>query len=320
MKYHQLGRSALQVSRLCLGTMNFGPRTDQQEAFDILNHAVSQGLNFIDTADQYGGDLGVGTTESMLGRWLSEDAARRDRLVIATKVYEPMSSDINDRGLSARHIQRACEASLKRLGVETIDLYQMHNLDRAASHEEVWQAMDRLIAQGKIIYAGSSNFPGWQIARMNERARNASQLGLVSEQSLYNLLERRAELEVIPACQSYGLGLLPWSPLAGGLLAGPVRDQGRRQSESVLSARQERLTALERFETFCASMNEDPSTVALAWLLHQRAVASVIIGPASIAQLETGFKALALRLDTADLERLDEIFPPCGPAPEAYAW
>jgi aryl-alcohol dehydrogenase-like predicted oxidoreductase len=198
MKYRRLGRSALQVSELCLGTMNFGPRTPAEDSFAILDAAVEAGINFIDTANQYGGHLGVGTTETLLGQWLAQDPARRDRIVLATKVHEPMSADINDRGLSARHIQMACDASLRRLRVDHIDLYQMHHIDRAAPPEEVWQAMDRLIAQGKITYVGSSNFPGWAIAQAGEKAIARQRLGLVSEQSLYNLVERRAELEVLP--------------------------------------------------------------------------------------------------------------------------
>ncbi|MDP2010162.1 MAG: aldo/keto reductase, partial [Phenylobacterium sp.] len=164
MKYRQLGRSALKVSELCLGTMNFGPRTSETESFAVLDAAVEAGINFVDTANQYGGRLGVGTTETILGRWLAQDPSRRDRIVLATKVHEPMSDDVNDRGLSARHIQMACDASLKRLQVDHIDLYQMHHIDRLAPAEEIWQAMDRLIAQGKITYVGSSNFPGWKIA------------------------------------------------------------------------------------------------------------------------------------------------------------
>ena len=178
MQYRSLGRSALKVSELTLGTMNLGPRTPEAEAFLMLNHAVSSGINLIDTADQYGGHLGVGATESLLGRWLAEDPSRREGLVLASKVYEPMSDDVNNRGLSARHIVSACEASLKRLGVETIDLYQMHHIDRAAPLDEIWQAMDRLITQGKIIYVGSSNFPGWGIAQTNERRGSQQQLGL----------------------------------------------------------------------------------------------------------------------------------------------
>ncbi|XOV86836.1 MAG: aldo/keto reductase [Pseudomonadota bacterium] len=321
MKYRQLGRSALKVSELCLGTMNFGPRTQAPEAFEILHHAVDAGINFIDTANQYGGSLGVGTTETILGQWFAEDRTRRDKIVLATKVHEPMSEDINDRGLSARHIQLACDASLKRLGVDHIDLYQMHHIDRAAPVEEVWQAMDRLISQGKITYVGSSNFPGWAIARNNEKAMARGRLGLVAEQSLYNLVERRVELEVIPACREYGLALIPWSPLAGGLLAGKAEaGLGRRQSDAVQAAAARFGSQLEDFDELCGSLGEAPGAVALAWLLHQPRVAATIIGPASLSQLQSVIHVPDIRLAPATLTRIDEIFPPCGEAPEAYAW
>jgi aryl-alcohol dehydrogenase-like predicted oxidoreductase len=321
MKYRQLGRSALRVSELCLGTMNFGPRTSEAESFAILNAAFAAGVNFIDTANQYGGHLGVGTTESMLGKWLAEDRGRRDRIVLATKVHEPMSEDVNDRGLSARHIQAACDASLKRLNVDHIDLYQMHHFDRAAPIEEIWQAMDRLIAQGKITYVGSSNFPGWAIAEANEKAIAGRRLGLVSEQSLYHLIERRVELEVIPACRHYGVGLLVWSPLAGGLLAEPSKDSAdRRQSDAIRATRAARADQFERFQSLAAELHASPSTVALAWLLHQAVVTSVIIGPRTLPQLQGALSAGDLKLDQTMLDRLDAIFPPSGPAPEAYAW
>lgn len=321
MDYRQLGRSALKVSTLCLGTMNFGPRTSQAESFDILSHALEAGINFIDTANQYGGHLGVGTTESLLGTWLAQDPSRRDKIVLATKVHEPMSDKVNDRGLSARHIQMACDASLQRLGVDHIDLYQMHHIDRLAPPEEIWQAMDRLIAQGKITYVGSSNFPGWKIAQMNERAGHQHRLGLVCEQSLYNLIERRAELEVVPACQAYGLGLITWSPLAGGVLASTGREtMGRRQSQSVRTAALARSDQLARYGDLCRSIGESPTAVALAWLLHQPGVTSTIIGPGSLAQLSSVLHVPSLRLGDEFLAAIDAIFPAVGPAPEAYAW
>jgi aryl-alcohol dehydrogenase-like predicted oxidoreductase len=320
MEYRDLGRSGLQVSTLCLGTMNFGPRTEQAEAFRILDRAMDAGINFVDTANQYGGALGVGTTEMLLGAWLKDRPTQRARLVLATKVHEPMSDDVNDRGLSARHIQQACDASLQRLGVEQIELYQMHHIDRRTPIEEIWQAMDRLIAQGKITYVGSSNFPGWMIARANERAHGAGRLGLVAEQGLYNLIERRAELEVIPACEAYGLGLIPWSPLAGGLLAGKGAAGGRRHSDGVLAEAGARATQLGAFHELCDSVGQPPSVVALAWLLQRPAVSAVIAGPADLAQLEATLPAPELTLAPATLQRLDDIFPPVGPAPEAYAW
>lgn len=321
MKYRRLGRSALKVSELCLGTMNFGPRTSEQESFAILNEAIAMGINFIDTANQYGGHLGVGATESILGKWFAEDPARRDRVILATKVYEPMSVDINDRGLSARHIQMACDASLQRLKADHIELYQMHHIDRTAPMEEIWQATDRLITQGKITYVGSSNFPGWKIAQANEKAIARHRLGLISEQSLYNLTERRAELEVIPACHEYGVGVIAWSPLAGGLLAGPSGEaDGRRHSPEVKAGSAARSEQLSLFAELCVELDEMPSAVALAWTLHQSGITASIVGPRSRQQLIAIGHVPEIVLDGAALARLDAIFPPSGPAPEAYAW
>ena len=320
MQYRQLGRSGLKVSALCLGTMNFGSRTSPEESFAILSSAAEAGINFIDTADQYGGDAGVGTTETILGQWLAQDPSRRHNAVIATKVHEPMSEAVNDRGLSARHIQKACEASLRRLQVKNIDLYQMHHIDRSTPIDEIWQAMDRLYQQGKITYVGSSNFPGWAIAQANERALNQQRMGLVCEQGLYNLIERRAELEVLPACQQYGVGLIPWSPLAGGLLAGGSNAPGRRQSDAVQEARRTRAEQLQGFEALCADLGETPSNVALAWLLHQPGVTATIIGPGTVDQLTNTLSVPDLMLNAETLDNIDNIFPPCGAAPEAYAW
>ncbi len=321
MKYRQLGRSALRVSELCLGTMNFGPRTSEEDAFEMLNLGTTAGINFVDTANQYGGDLGVGTTETIIGKWFAEDRSRRNQVVLATKVHEPMSDDINDRGLSARHIQMACDASLKRLGVDHIDLYQMHHIDRSAPIEEIWQAMDRLIAQGKITYVGTSNFPGWAIAQANEKAMAGQRLGLVSEQSLYNLIERRVELEVLPACAEYGVGVITWSPLAGGLLAGqPNETSGRRQSEEMQRSMASYSDQLSQFDVLCRALGESPGAVALAWLLHQAGVVSTIIGPGAKEQLTSVLHVPEIALDDEALGEIDLIFPPCGRAPEAYAW
>lgn len=321
MEYRQLGKSALKVSTLCLGTMNFGPRTSEEESFAIMNDAMEAGINFVDTANQYGGKMGVGTTETIVGKWLTQNPQHRDKIVLATKVHQPMSDDVNDRGLSARHIRMACDASLKRLNVDHIDLYQMHHIDRAAPVDEIWQAMDQLISQGKITYVGSSNFPGWKIAQMNEKAQVRHSLGLVAEQSLYNLIERRAELEVIPACKEYGLGVITWSPLSGGLLALNDNDgTGRRQSKSIKSAAELRSDQLSRYGDLCSSIGETPTAVALAWLLQQGGVASNIIGPGSRAQLASVLHVPTMRLSQETLATIDEIFPPSGAAPEAYAW
>lgn len=321
MEYRQLGKSALKVSTLCLGTMNFGPRTSEEESFAIMDDAMEAGINFFDTANQYGGRLGVGATEIIVGKWLTQNPQHRERIVLATKVHQPMSDDVNDRGLSARHIRMACEASLKRLNVDHIDLYQMHHIDRAAPAEEIWQAMDQLISQGKITYVGSSNFPGWKIAQMNEKAQVRHSLGLVSEQSLYNLVERSAELEVIPACKEYGLGVITWSPLSGGLLALNDDDgTGRRQSKSIKSAAQSRSDQLSRYGDLCKSIGETPTAVALAWLLNQGGVTSNIIGPGSRAQLASVLHVPTMQISQETLATIDEIFPPIGTSPEAYAW
>lgn len=321
MEYRQLGKSALKVSTLCLGTMNFGPRTSEEESFAIMDDAMEAGINFFDTANQYGGKLGVGATEVIVGKWLTQNPQHREKIVLATKVHQPMSDDVNDRGLSARHIRMACEASLKRLNVDHIDLYQMHHIDRAAPAEEIWQAMDQLISQGKITYVGSSNFPGWKIAQMNEKAQVRHSLGLVSEQSLYNLVERSAELEVIPACKEYGLGVITWSPLSGGLLALNDDDgTGRRQSKSIKSAAQSRSDQLSRYGDLCKSIGETPSALALAWLLNQSGVTSNIIGPGSRAQLASVLHVPTMQISQETLATIDEIFPPIGTAPEAYAW
>ena len=321
MKYRNLGRTALKVSELCLGTMNFGPRTSEADASRILDDAIAAGINFVDTANQYGGHLGVGTTESILGRWLKQNKDERDQLVLATKVYEPMSEDVNDRGLSARHIIQACEASLKRLNVDHIDLYQMHHLDRVASPDEIWQAMDTLIQQGKIVYVGSSNFPGWVIAKTNENARFNNRLGLASEQSIYSLLERRIELEVLPACRNFGVGVIAWSPLAGGLLAKPSdRETGRRSSSEAIAERANLQRQLDAFAKVCAEIGQSPENVALAWVLHQSGITAVAIGPATQAQLSSAISVCDLELTDEILAGLDQIFPACGEAPEAYAW
>lgn len=321
MEYRQLGKSALKVSTLCLGTMNFGPRTSEEESFAIMDDAMEAGINFFDTANQYGGKLGVGATEVIVGKWLTQNPQHREKIVLATKVHQPMSDDVNDRGLSARHIRMACEASLKRLNVDHIDLYQMHHIDRAAPAEEIWQAMDQLISQGKITYVGSSNFPGWKIAQMNEKAQVRHSLGLVSEQSLYNLVERSAELEVIPACKEYGLGVITWSPLSGGLLALNDDDgTGRRQSKSIKSAAQSRSDQLSRYGDLCKSIGETPSALALAWLLNQSGVTSNIIGPGSRAQLASVLHVPTIQISQETLATINEIFPPIGTAPEAYAW
>ena len=322
MDYTHLGRTGLLVSRLCLGTMNFGPETPEDESHRILDRALELGINFMDTANVYGWRKGEGWTEQILGRWFAQGNGRREKTIIATKLYGTMADWPNNTKLSALNIRRQCDASLKRMQTDHIDLYQMHHVDRDTPWDEIWQAMDLLVQQGKVLYVGSSNFAGWHLAQANETAKARGSYGLVSEQSLYNLAERTVELEVLPAAQSYGIGVIPWSPLFGGVLGGILRKQ--REGRSASEVTQRRLEAnrarVEQYEAFCDELGQDPAVVALAWLLHQPAVTAPIIGPRTADQFDSALGAVALSLDADTLKRLDEIWPGPGPAPEAYAW
>jgi aryl-alcohol dehydrogenase-like predicted oxidoreductase len=323
MQYVQLGRSGVKVSRLCLGTMNFGPETNEADSFAIMDRALDAGLNFFDTANVYGWKLGEGWTEQIIGRWFAQGGGRRGKVVLATKVYGRMGDWPNHARLSALHIKRACEASLRRLQTDCIDLYQMHHVDRETPWDEIWQAMEQLVREGKILYVGTSNFAGWQLAQAQELAKSRHFLGVVSEQSLYNLVERTIELEVIPACTAYGIGLIPWSPLARGLLAGALTPAkaGRRADQDVQREVEKHRPTLEAFDRLCQELGERPADVALAWLLHQPAVTSPIIGPRTLEQFADTMRVMNLTLGKDTLKRLDELFPgPGGPAPEAYAW
>jgi aryl-alcohol dehydrogenase-like predicted oxidoreductase len=318
-----LGRTGLRVHPLVLGTMNFGPETSEEDSHAVMDAAHDAGINVFDTADVYGWKKGEGVTEQILGRWFASGGGRRERTVLATKLYGSMSDWPNDTFLSSLAIRRKCEASLRRLQTDHIDLYQMHHVDRLAPWDELWEAFDVLRAQGKVLYVGSSNFPAWKVVQANEHAARRGRLGLVSEQSHYNLLERTVELEVLPACEEYGVGVIPWSPLGQGLLAGILRKQ--REGRSAAAHVQERLAkhrpAVEAWEAFCAERGEDPAAVGLAWLLARPGVTGPIIGPRTREQLESALTALDVELDDDALARIDEIFPgPGGPAPEAYAW
>uniref|UniRef100_A0AAU2V5A3 Aldo/keto reductase n=1 Tax=Streptomyces sp. NBC_00003 TaxID=2903608 RepID=A0AAU2V5A3_9ACTN len=335
MKYTQLGRTGLQVSRLVLGTMNFGGETDEAGSHALMDAALDAGINFFDTADIYGVDEEKGRTEKILGSWFAKGGDRRDKVVLATKMYGDMTqgkewrtpSWPNHSKLSAVNIRRSVEASLKRLGTDHIDIYQFHHVDRATPFEEIWQAIDVLITQGKILYAGTSNFPGYKIAQANETAARTGRLGLVSEQCLYNLAERRAEMEVIPAAQEYGLGVIPWSPLHQGLLGGALRKEregtgsrtkvGRSAAGLADPAVRARIQA---YEDLLAKHDLDPGEVALAWLLTRPGVTGPIVGPRTPAHLESALRAVELELSEELLGALDEIFPGPGPSPEAFAW
>jgi aryl-alcohol dehydrogenase-like predicted oxidoreductase len=322
MQHTYLGRTGLKVSRLCLGTMNFGTHTTEADSHAILDRALETNVNFIDTADRYGRDVSMGFTEEIIGRWLAQ-GDRRDQIVLATKVYGAMGEGVNDRGLSAYHIRKGCEDSLRRLQTDHIDLYQMHHVDRHTPWEEIWQAMEQLVREGKVIYVGSSNFAGLHIAQAQFAAEKRNFLGLVSEQSLYNLNARTVELELIPACRAFGLGLIPWSPLAGGLLGGALQKAatGRRANERSQATVEKHRSQLEAYEALCAEIGESPANVGLAWLLHNPVVTAPIIGPRTMQQFEESQRAVEIKLSDDVLARLDQIWPgPGGEAPEAYAW
>ncbi len=323
MEYVALGRAGVKVSRLCLGTMNFGPETSEEESRAIMDRALDAGITFLDTADVYGKGRvqGEGITEQIVGRWLAQGGGRRERIVLATKVYGRMGPGANDRGLSAYHLKRACEASLRRLHTDRIDLYQMHHVDREVSWEEIWSTMEQLVHEGKVLYIGSSNFAGWHIAMANQLAAERHFLGLITEQSKYSLLARTVELEVIPACRHYGMGLLPWSPLGYGVLAGAGGQESRRGGESARRLREAHREQIERYADLCREIGEEPANVALAWLLANPVVAAPILGPRTMEQLTGALRALDIRLDEERLAALDEIWPgPGAEAPEAYAW
>lgn len=323
MDYTHLGRTGLLVSRLCLGTMNFGPQTSEQDSFRIMDRAHELGINFFDTANVYGGKRGEGVTENILGRWFALGSGRREKTVLATKVFGDMGDWPNQKRLSALNIRKACDASLKRLKTDYIDLYQMHHIDTDTPFEEIWEAMEFLVKQGKVVYVGSSNFGGWHIAHAQELAKQRHFMGLVSEQSLYNLSARTIELEVIPSCRHYGVGIIPWSPLAGGLLGGALQKakEGRRSSDQAAKRIKELTNQLTAYENFCKDMGEKPADVALAWLLKNPVVTAPIIGPRTIEQLEGSLRALSIRLNADEMKKLDEIWPgPGGEAPNAYAW
>jgi aryl-alcohol dehydrogenase-like predicted oxidoreductase len=323
MHFTNLGRTGLRVSRLCLGTMNFGPETDEDTSFEIMDKALEEGINFFDSANVYGRSKGKGATEEIVGRWFAQGGARRERTVLATKLYGDMGDWPNDGKLSALNIRRACDASLKRLQTDYIDLYQMHHIDRGTGWDEIWEGMEVLRTQGKILYVGSSNFAGWHIAKAQGVAAARQFTGLVSEQSIYNLLERTVEMEVLPAAEDFGLGIIPWSPLQGGLLGGVVRKErdGSRRYQGRAAADIERhRTKLEQYEDLCTEIGQEPGTVALAWLLTRPAVTAPIIGPRTSDQFAGALDAVELTLTDDILTRLDEIFPGYKTAPEHYAW
>src|SRR4051812_9699468 len=323
MEYTPLGRSGLRVSRLVLGTMNFGPQTEEPDSHRIMDRAIEHGINFFDSANVYGWKQGEGITEQLVGRWFAQGGGRREKVVMATKLYGSMSVGPNDTFLPARNIRLACDGSLKRLQTDYTDRYQMPHADRDTPWDEIWEAMETLRAQGKILYVGSSNFAGWHLAAAQEAAKARHFFGLVSEQSFYNLAMRAIELEVLPAARHYGLGVIPWSPLYGGLLGGVLRkeQEGKRRTEGrakeFLNGHREQVQA---YEDLCDDIGHEPAHVGLAWLLSRPGVTGPIIGPRTIEQLDDALVPLEIDLDDKTLARLDEIWPGHKTAPEDYAW
>jgi aryl-alcohol dehydrogenase-like predicted oxidoreductase len=326
MDYTKLGRSGLQVSRLCLGTMNFGPFTTEEDAFRMMDEALDSGINFFDTANVYGGPGQAGRTETIIGKWFAQGGGRREKVVLATKVYGDMRHDLDGpngaAGLSAYKIRRHIDASLRRLQTDHVELYQMHHVDRTVSWDELWEVFASLIKEGKVVYMGSSNFAGWDLAVAQYEAKARRLFGLVSEQHKYNLNTRLPELEVLPAALELGIGIIPWSPLDGGLLGrnalNPINVSRTEANKQRVAANKDKLV---QFEKLAQDLGEAQDNIALAWLLANPAVTAPIIGPRTSAQLKESQRALAIRLDDDALARIDDIFPgPGGSAPKAYAW
>jgi aryl-alcohol dehydrogenase-like predicted oxidoreductase len=330
MQYKTLGRTGMKVSRLCLGTWNFGTYTDEKEAFRIMDAAVDAGINYFDTANAYP-DVGLrGLSEEIIGRWFALGNGRREKTVLGTKVFS-FTEDVNDgpndgHGLSTYKIRRHVEASLRRLKTDHLELYQMHHVDKDATWDELWDAFESLFNQGKIDYVGSCNFAGLNLMQAQIAAKERNFLGLVSEQHKYNLLCRLPELEAIPTAEYLKIGLLPYSPLAEGRLAGKrmmsAQGKSRRKKIDLSDEKGMKLqSSLDAFASLCGEIGESEANVALAWLLANPAVTAPVTGPRTVEQLESMLGAVEIKLDSGTLSKLDELFPgPGGPAPEAYAW
>ncbi|WP_042163175.1 aldo/keto reductase [Paenibacillus gorillae] len=326
MQYSYLGRTGMKVSRLCLGTMNFGVSTDEKEAFRIMDEALDAGINFFDTANIYGWGENAGTTERIVGRWLAQGGNRRERTILATKAYEKMSDPLDgpndEKGLSLYKIRRHLEGSLRRLQTDHVELYFMHHIDWRTGWEELWEALEGVVRQGKADYIGSSNFAGWHLVKAQAAAKERKFMGLVVEQHIYSLLNRTPELEVLPAAQDLGLGVVAWSPLAGGVLGGNALNKNISNRTAQQAAVIEKHRAsLEGFSALCRELGEKEANVALAWVLANPALTGPIIGPRTVEQLRDTLRATQIQLDDSTLQRLDELFPgPGGPAPESYSW
>lgn len=334
MKYSMLGRSNLKVSKICLGTMHFGPRASEGDSFRIMDHALELGINFFDTANVYGGPSDRGRSETIIGNWLSRTPANRDRIVLATKVFGPMSESTapnEERGFSTYRVRKHLAASLARLKTDHIDLYQVHHFDRTVTGEEFWGTLERTVADGDVLYIGSSNFPGWGLAKFQSIARQRGFLGLASEQTQYNLLNRMPELDALPAALDFGIGVMAYMPLAGGLLTGKSASQEGSRTRALEAEYNMQVgsknTQLSDFSALCRQIGESEPVVATAWTLQNPAVSTAIVGIHTASQLDGLVRAAELDLDAEAMSKLDGIFNinlgrklRSGPAPEAYAW
>ncbi len=334
MKYTKLGRSNLEVSRVCLGTMHFGNRASEEEAFKIMDRALEMGINFFDTANVYGGRGNQGLSEEIIGRWFKARPGARDQVVLATKVYGAMNDSglpNTGGGISAYKIRMHAADSLRRLQTDRIDLYQVHHIDYTISVEEFWGTFENLIHHGDVLYIGTSNFPGWGLAKFQVHAWNRGQVGIISEQSMYNLLCRAPELEVLPSALEFGIGVIPYMPLAGGILTGKLRSEAGSRTSQVESeygiSLSEQNQQMAEFSAICREIGEKESVVAIAWTLAHPAVASPIVGIRTLEQMEGLDRAAELVIPPEALARLNDLFninrgralrP--GPAPQAYAW
>lgn len=314
MIYTNLGNTHLRVSRMCLGTMNFGVKTDEQEAFRIMDMALDAGINLFDTADNYGKFVGrEGITEEIIGRWFQLGGGRREKTILITKVFEDMKKTVDgpntEPGLTRYKVRRHLEDSLRRLQTDHVEIYCMHHIDREMNWEEVLDTFEYLVINGKIDYFATSNFPAWCLADLAGYAREKKMFGSICEEHKYNLLCRLPEMEVFPSARAHGMGMITYSPLAGGALIRCENSGDDRCNQK-----------LRDYRKACAELGYRPEIVALAWILQNPYVTAPILGPATETELQNNLSALELTLPDDFMKKMDDIFPGPGIAPEGYAW
>jgi len=320
MQYTKLGRTGLDVSRICLGCMSYGAKEwrdwvlDEEASRPFFRRAVEAGINFFDTADMYS----LGRSEEITGKMLRE-FARRDEVVIATKVFFPFREGPNQGGLSRKHIQEACEASLKRLGVEAIDLYQIHRLDKFTPMEEMLAALDWLVQQGKVRYLGASSMCAWEFQKCLSLSERKGWARFASMQNHYNLIYREEEREMIPQCQAEGVGVIPWSPLARGFLTGTRKKLDDKESTTragsdglanFLYAQESDWNVITANVNVAQERGVPPAQTALAWLLSRPGVTAPIIGATKLPHLEDALSAVGLELTDDEISKLEAAYMP----------